>query len=189
MITKGLDFPNVSLVGILNADNMLNFPDFRAFERSYQLMAQVAGRAGRRQKRGRVIIQTFSPDHEIIRQVLANNYKAMFNNQMRERELFHYPPLCSFVIVHLKHKDYRKAFQAAAILAKELKAVLQQRVRGPEEPAVNRISSYYIMNVHVRFEKSISASKVKAFIMEKVQMIKSIPELSQVNAEIDVDPY
>lgn len=189
MITKGLDFPNVSLVGILNADNMLNFPDFRAFERSYQLMAQVAGRAGRRQKRGRVIIQTFSPDHEIIRQVLANNYKAMFDKQMRERELFHYPPLCSFVIVHMKHKDYRKAFQAAAILAKELKAVLQQRVRGPEEPAVNRISSYYIMNVHVRFEKSISASKVKAFIMEKVQMIKSIPELSQVNAEIDVDPY
>ena len=120
---------------------------------------------------------------------MANNYKAMFNNQMRERELFHYPPLCSFVIVHLKHKDYRKAFQAAAILAKELKAVLQQRVRGPEEPAVNRISSYYIMNVHVRFEKSISASKVKAFIMEKVQMIKSIPELTQVNAEIDVDPY
>ena len=189
MITKGLDFPNVSLVGILNADNMLNFPDFRAFERSFQLMAQVAGRAGRRQKRGRVIIQTFSPEHEIIKQVLANNYKAMFDNQIRERELFHYPPLCSFIIVHIKHKDYRKSLQGAAILAKELKAVLQQRVRGPEEPAVNRISSYYIMNVHIRFEKSISASKVKAYIMEKVQMIKSIPELSQINTEIDVDPY
>ena len=189
MITKGLDFPNVSLVGILNADNMLNFPDFRAFERSFQLMAQVSGRAGRRQKRGRVIIQTFSPDHEIIRQVLANNYKAMFENQMRERELFHYPPTCSFVIIRMKHKDYRKAYQAAAILAKELRQALSNRVRGPEEPAVNRISNYYIVNVHVRFEKAISATKVKAYIMEKVQMIKSIPELTQVNAEIDVDPY
>lgn len=189
MITKGLDFPNVSLVGILNADNMLNFPDFRAFERSFQLMAQVSGRAGRRQKRGRVIIQTFSPEHEIIRQVLANNYKAMFDNQIRERELFHYPPLCSFIIVHIKHKDYRKSLQGAAILAKELRQALSNRVRGPEEPAVNRISNYYIVNVHVRFEKAISATKVKAYILEKVQMIKSIPELTQVNAEIDVDPY
>ncbi|MBO7572295.1 MAG: primosomal protein N' [Bacteroidales bacterium] len=189
MITKGLDFPNVGLVGILNADNMLNFPDFRAFERSYQLMAQVSGRAGRRQKRGKVIIQTFSPDHEIIADVLSNNYKAMFENQMREREQFHYPPLCSFIVVHLKHRDFRKSLQAASVLAKELRAVLQQRVRGPEEPAVNRISSYYIMNVHVRFEKTISASKVKSFIMEKVAMVKSIPELSQVAVEIDVDPY
>ena len=189
MITKGLDFPNVSLVGILNADNMLNFPDFRAFERSFQLMAQVSGRAGRRQKRGRVIIQTFSPDHEIIRQVLANDYKSMFEKQMQERNFFHYPPSCSFVIIHLKHKDYRKAYQAASILAKELRQALNNRVRGPEEPAVNRISNYFIVNVHVRFEKTISATKVKAFIMEKVQMIKSIPDLSQTNAEIDVDPY
>jgi primosomal protein N' (replication factor Y) len=189
MITKGLDFPNVGLVGILNADNMLNFPDFRAFERSFQLMAQVSGRAGRRQKRGKVIIQTFTPDHEIIADVLTNNYKAMFESQMREREQFHYPPLWSFIVVHLKHRDFRKSLQAAAMLANELRTVLHQRVRGPEEPAVNRISSYYIMNVHVRFEKTVSASKVKSFIMEKVAMVKSIPELSQVAVEIDVDPY
>jgi len=189
MITKGLDFPNVSLVGILNADNMLNFPDFRAFERSFQLMAQVSGRAGRRQKQGKVIIQTFCPEHEIIQQVLSNNYKAMFENQIREREFFHYPPLCSFIIVHIKHKDYQKALQGAAIFAKEMKKALNNRVRGPEEPAVNRISNYYIMNVHIRFEKTISALKVKAFILEKLQMIKSIPELSQISTEVDVDPY
>ncbi len=109
--------------------------------------------------------------------------------KLQERNLFHYPPSCSFVIIHLKHKDYRKAYQAASILAKELREALKNRVRGPEEPAVNRISNYFIVNVHVRFEKSISATKVKAFILEKVQMIKSIPELSQTNAEIDVDPY
>lgn len=189
MITKGLDFPNVSLVGILNADNMLNFPDFRAFERSFQLMAQVSGRAGRRQKRGRVIIQTFSPGHEIIQQVLSNNYKGMFDNQMSERRLFKYPPVYNFIVIHVKHKDYQRAMQGASILAQQLRTVLKNRVQGPEEPAVNRISSYYIVNVHLRFEKTVSATKVKAFIMEKIQMLKSIPELSSVNAEIDVDPY
>lgn len=188
MITKGLDFPNVSLVGILNADNMLNFPDFRAFERSYQLMAQVSGRAGRRQKRGHVIIQTFCPDHEIIADVLKNDYKSMFTKQMQERTLFHYPPTCNYIIIHLKHKDRQKAVQAAVMLTNELRTALMQRVRGPEEPAINRISSMYIMNVHIRFEKKLSATKVKAFVTEKVQMIKSIPTLSQVSAEIDVDP-
>ena len=189
MITKGLDFPNVSLVGILNADNMLNFPDFRAFERSFQLMAQVSGRAGRRQKKGRVIIQTFSPDHEIITDVLSNDYKSMFTKQMQERTFFHYPPACYYIIIHVKHKDWQKTMQAALMLAKELKSSLGQRVRGPEEPAINRISSYYIMNVHIRFEKTVSAAKVKAFIMEKIQMVKSVPSFSQVATEIDVDPY
>ena len=189
MITKGLDFPNVSLVGILNADNMLNFPDFRAFERSFQLMGQVSGRAGRRQKQGRVIIQTFCPEHEIIADVLANDYRSMFTRQMQERTTFHYPPACNYIIIHIKHKDWQKAYQAAKILASELKATLMQRVRGPEEPAVNRISSQYIMNVHVRFEKTLSAAKIKAFVMEKVQMLKSVPTLSQVSVEIDVDPY
>ena len=189
MITKGLDFPNVSLVGILNADNMLDFPDFRAFERSFQLMAQVSGRAGRRQKQGRVIIQTFCPTHEIITNVLTNDFKSMFAKQMQERTAFHYPPTCNYIIIHIKHKDRQKAVQAASLLTKELQNALKQRVRGPEEPAINRISSQYIMNVHIRFEKTLSAVKIKAFIMEKVQMIKSIATLSQIAAEIDVDPY
>ena len=189
MITKGLDFPNVSLVGILNADNMLNFPDFRAFERSYQLMAQVSGRAGRRQKQGRVIIQTFSPAHEVIGYVLNNDYKTMVASQLRERTQFHYPPVCSFIIVRLKHKDNYKVQKASYLLAQELRKTLQGRVRGPEEPAVNRISNNFLMNIHIRFEKTVSAQKVKAFVMEKIQAITSIPELSQTKVEIDVDPY
>ncbi|MCF0207768.1 MAG: primosomal protein N', partial [Bacteroidales bacterium] len=130
MITKGLDFPNVSLVGIMNADNMLNFPDFRAFERSYQLMAQVSGRAGRRKKRGRVIVQTFEPNHEIIQNVLNNDYKTMVDSQLRERDLFHYPPLCSFIIVKVKHRELEKVQKAAFTLVNELRASLPGRVRG-----------------------------------------------------------
>lgn len=189
MITKGLDFPNVSLVGILNADNMLNFPDFRAFERSYQLMAQVAGRAGRRQKRGLVIIQTFSPEHPIIGNVLADDYKSMVDSQLREREALHYPPLWNFMVLRLKHKDNYKVQKASFMLAQELRKSLQDRVRGPEEPAVNRISNYFIMNVHIRFEKSVSASKVKSFVQEKLLWLKSIPDFTQIRVEIDVDPY
>ncbi len=189
MITKGLDFPNVSLVGILNADNMLNFPDFRAFERSFQLMAQVSGRAGRRQKQGKVIIQTFSPGHEIICEVISNDYKTMVANQLKERSAFHYPPLWNFIVIRIKHKDRYKSQKAAFLLAQELRKALYGRVRGPEEPPINRISNYYIVNVHVRFEKTISAQKVKAFIQEKILWLKSIPEFSQVNTETDVDPY
>lgn len=189
MITKGLDFPNVSLVGILNADNMLNFPDFRAFERSFQLMAQVAGRAGRRQKRGLVIIQTFTPDHQIIGNVLADDYKSMVNNQLKERSILHYPPLWNFIVLRLKHKDNYLVQKASYWLAQELRKSLLDRVRGPEEPAVNRISNYFIMNVHIRFEKTLSAQKIKAFVMEKLQWLRSVPEFSQVKVEIDVDPY
>lgn len=189
MITKGLDFPNVSLVGILNADNMLNFPDFRAFERSFQLMSQVSGRAGRRQKQGKVVIQTFSPDHEIIQSVLCNDYAGMAERQIAEREAFHYPPLFNFITLRLKHKDRQRVEKAAMLLTVELQKTLKSRVRGPEEPLVNRISNYFIMNVHLRFEKTLSAAKIKAFVKEKISLITAVSELSQIKVEIDVDPY
>ena len=188
MITKGLDFERLSLVGILNADNMLNFPDFRAFERAYQLFAQVSGRAGRRNKQGKVIIQTFNPTHPILQQVLDNDYQGMYNDQISERSTFKYPPNWSFIIIKLKNKDKQKVYAAAGFLANELKKKLYQRVKGPEEPLINRIKNYYILNIHIRYEKNISAVKIKNLILSQISAIKSNKDLSSTSFEIDVDP-
>ena len=115
MVTKGLDFDNVSVVGILNADSMLNFPDFRSFERAYQLMVQVSGRAGRKKKRGKVIIQTYSPDNKIIESVKMNDYRGMFKAEMSERKNFSYPPYCKLIKVTAMHSDYQLANYALEI--------------------------------------------------------------------------
>lgn len=188
MVTKGLDFEKVNLVGILNADNMLNFPDFRAFERSFHLMAQVSGRAGRRNEQGKVIIQTFNPEHTIIQYVINNDYISMFNSQIEERKLFKYPPYWNFVIIRLKNKDREKLHKAAATLAYGLRMDLFERVKGPQEPLINKINNMYIQNIHIRFEKKISATKVKNSIMEKCKKIRSSVEFGSTSIEIDVDP-
>ncbi len=188
MVTKGLDFDNLRLVGILNADNMLNFPDFRAFERSYQLLAQVSGRAGRRDKQGKVIIQTYSLKHPILKQVFDNDYASMYKDQITERALFRYPPNWNFIIIKLKNKDKNKLYNAARSLVFILKKVLHQRVLGPEEPLVNRISTYYLLNVHVRFEKNLSSGKIKELIVNSLNQIKQNPEFRSIRFEIDVDP-
>ncbi|MDD2634191.1 MAG: primosomal protein N' [Bacteroidales bacterium] len=188
MITKGLDFERLSLVGILNADNMLNFPDFRAFEKAYQLLAQVSGRAGRRKKQGKVLIQTFTPSHPILTQVLNNDYISMFNDQLNERSAFRYPPHWSFIIIKLKNKDKQKVYAAANTLANNLKLNLYERVKGPEEPLINRIKNYYILNIHIRFEKKISSAKIKSFIINQINSVKDNKELSSTSFEIDVDP-
>jgi primosomal protein N' (replication factor Y) len=188
MITKGLDFERLSLVGILNADNMLNFPDFRAFERSFQLFAQVSGRAGRRSKQGKVIIQTYNPGHNILKQVLVNDYLAMFETQIDERTHFRYPPVWNFVIVKLKNKNKEKVYKAAEILSENLRRDFFQRVIGPQEPLINRISNYYILNIHIRFEKSLSAVKIKKSILENVAVVKKQEGLGSTIFEIDVDP-
>jgi len=188
MVTKGLDFEKVGLVGILNADNMLNFPDFRAFERAYQLMAQVSGRAGRRDKQGKVIIQTFTVDHPIISYVVANDYSGMFDSQIDERQSFKYPPFWSFIIIRLKHKDRSRLHRGAKILADSLKADLFGRVKGPEEPLINRISNYFILNIHVRFEKSASPIRIKQAILQKIKNLKTESEFGGIISEIDVDP-
>ncbi len=188
MVTKGLDFEKLGLVGILNADNILNFPDFRAFERAYQLMAQVSGRAGRREKQGTVIIQTFNHEHPIIKNVINNDYKSMFDSQIAERQSFRYPPFWSFIIIKLKHKDRSRLYRGANLLADSLKFVLSGRVKGPEEPMINKISNYYILNIHVRFEKTASSTKIKQAVLQKIKQLKSESEFGGIIAEIDVDP-
>ncbi|HEY0175500.1 MAG TPA: primosomal protein N', partial [Pedobacter sp.] len=144
MVAKGLDFDNVTLIGVINADTLLNYPDFRAFERSYQLLSQVAGRAGRRDKQGKVCIQAYDDDHRIIKQVVDNNYLEMYNDEIAERKQFHYPPFTRLIFINVKHKDANLLNAAAAHFATLLRAQLGTRVLGPEQPLVSRIRNYYI---------------------------------------------
>ncbi|MEJ5266305.1 MAG: primosomal protein N' [Bacteroidales bacterium] len=189
MIGKGLDFERVKLVGILNADNMINFPDFRAFERSWQLMAQVSGRSGRRIDRGEVVIQTFSPDHKIINWVINNNYKEMFYDQIKERNAFKYPPIFSFITIKVKHKDKTMAYSAAELFAKNIKANPQLIVNGPFEPVINKISNFFIYNVLIKVPRTINNKEIKDFVRKLIIETKKNNRFVTVNFEIDVDPY
>ncbi len=188
MVTKGLDFDNVSIVGIMNADNMLNFPDFRSYERSFQLMAQVSGRAGRKKKRGKVIIQTGRPDHEIIRYVIPNDYLSMFKSQLVERHRFKYPPFVKLIVLKLKHKDASLLNRAAQSLATDLRAVFGKRVLGPEYPLVSRIKSYYIKNILIKAEKSVVHAEIKKQLAERIVLFNKSTSYKSIRVVIDVDP-
>ncbi len=187
MVTKGLDFDNVSVVGILNADSMLNFPDFRSFERSYQLMAQVAGRAGRKNKRGKVIIQTHNPEHNIIQNVVQNDYLTMYINQLLDRKNFNYPPFYRLIEITVIHKDVDMVNAAAKYLADELKQYFKQRVLGPEFPIVSRIRNLYQKNILLKIEREASVIQAKKIIAELLIHFKA-GEYKSVRVQIDVDP-
>ena len=187
MVTKGLDFDNITLVGILNADNLLNYPDFRAFERAFQLIMQVSGRAGRREKRGTVILQTFEKDHHIIKNIIANDYKSFYYKEIELRQRFNYPPFSRFIVLKLKSKDKSVLFKSAFYLANELKKVLGKRITGPEEPLVNKVNSIYILNIHIRYENSFSGSKVKEILKQKINDFHVKKEFSSIKIEINVD--
>jgi primosomal protein N' (replication factor Y) len=188
MVTKGLDFDHVSVVGILNADSMLNYPDFRAFERSYQLMAQVAGRAGRKSKRGKVIIQTHNPHHAVIGHVLHHDFEKMYNEQLAERRSFSYPPFYRLIEITLLHKDLDQLNHSADFLADKLKKQLGQRVIGPGFPLVPRIRNLYHKNILVKIEKESSVSKVKEILGAAFSMLRNHPEHKTVRIQPDVDP-
>jgi primosomal protein N' (replication factor Y) len=186
MIAKGLDFAHVGLVGILNADNMLNFPDFRAFERSFQLMVQVSGRAGRFDERGLVIIQTSSPGHPIISNVINNDYQSMYDDQIAERRQFKYPPLYRFIQLTIKHKDQEKCTQAATTLANNLTKKLGNRVIGPDKPVIGRIQNLYLRNIHLKLERNESIAGIKNFISDCIAKVQF--EFKSTLIAIDVDP-
>jgi primosomal protein N' (replication factor Y) (superfamily II helicase) len=188
MVTKGLDFDNVGVVGILNADNMLNFPDFRAFERSYQLMAQVSGRAGRKHKQGKVLIQTRDKEHPIIQFVVLNDYKSMFDSQLEERELFKYPPYYKFIVIKIKHKDALKLTTASIKLSNELKSKLGDAVSTPIEPTVSKVYNYYIREILIRLKPDSALASKKRFISEYLMWFSSIDEAKGTLIQIDVDP-
>jgi primosomal protein N' (replication factor Y) (superfamily II helicase) len=189
MISKGLDFENLTVVGILNADNMLNFPDFRAHERSYQLMEQVSGRAGRRQKQGKVVIQTGDPSNRIIRLVLRHDYEGMFRMQAEERKAFNYPPFCRLVRISIKHKDKALLNHYAQILGNDLKEAFGKRVLGPEFPLISQVQMWYIKTILIKIEREKPHAKAKQLITEAVNRLEKEKGASSLKIAIDVDPY
>ena len=188
MVTKGLDFDNVGLVGVMNADNMLMFPDFRSYEYSFQQLTQVSGRAGRKHKRGKVIIQTSQPYHDVIRNVIEHNYLKMYESQMVERRNFKYPPIYRLIRISLKHKDYHILNDGARYFVELIKPQLGKRVLGPEYPYVSRVKNLYIKNVLVKFEAKASAAKVKEILQAAREKLSLDSKFKSVRVQMDVDP-
>jgi primosomal protein N' (replication factor Y) len=189
MISKGLDFENLTVVGILNADNLLNYPDFRAHERSFQLMEQVSGRAGRRQKQGKVVIQTSDPTNRIIRLVLRHDYLNMFRIQTEERRTFNYPPFCRMVKISIKHKERAQVNYYSDILGNDLKVLFGKRVLGPESPVISQIQLWYIKTILIKIEREKPPAKAKQLIIEAIQRVEKEKGASALKISIDVDPY
>lgn len=188
MVTKGLDFDRVSTVGILNADNMLSYPDFRSAERSYQLMAQVSGRSGRKNRQGIVFIQTWRPADPVIRFVVGHDFHGMFRQQLAERQRFKYPPYCRLINLRLKHKKPELLNQAAAALAADLRAVFGNRILGPEYPMVSRIMNQYIKQILIKLERGSRLISLKDQLTEILQRFEKIREFSGIRIIVDVDP-
>ncbi|WP_136480688.1 replication restart helicase PriA [Cognatitamlana onchidii] len=189
MLTKGLDFRNVKLVGIMNADNMLNFPDFRAHERSFQLMVQVSGRAGRTEERGKVLVQTYNPNHNILQQVSTNNYGEMYKEQMNDRYNFKYPPIYKQIKITLKHKDYNRVETASIWYAKSVRQLFGDFVLGPEAPPVARIRNQFHKNILVKIPKKQSLSKTKEAIIKINNSFFSIKDFRSVKVVLNVDNF
>ncbi|PWS29417.1 primosomal protein N' [Pedobacter yonginense] len=189
MVAKGLDFENLNLIGVINADTLLGYPDFRAYERSFQLLAQVAGRAGRRADQGNVCIQTYDAENRIIKQVVNNDYVGMYNDEIAEREKFLYPPFTKMIFLSVKHKDANVLDLAATMLANTLKAKFGARVLGPEQPLVSRVRNLYIKQIIIKADKHTAIQKVKNVLKDTITEFNSIKEFKSVMIQIDVDPY
>lgn len=189
MLAKGLDFDNVSLVGIMNADNMLYYPDFRAFERSFQMMVQVSGRAGRSQKRGKVIIQTFNPMHNTIQQVTRNDYEGMYKEQLYERHIYKYPPYFRLIRLTLKQRDYEKLKSGSLWLYEVLKQNLDIPVLGPEEPSISRIRNEYIRTIMVKIPQEKALGNTKKTIRKVLNSFETIAQYRSIKVIVNVDFY
>ena len=188
MISKGLDFDKVSVVGILNADSMLNYPDFRAYEHAFMMMAQVSGRAGRKGKRGLVILQTKNPTLPIISQVVHNDYDSLFKGILEERRMFHYPPFFHLINVFLKHKHEKICQQASLELGKTLRGWFGERVLGPDKPAVARVKTMNIRKIVIKLENGIDQKKVREYLKYAQQMMAKDPRYGALLIYYDVDP-
>ncbi len=188
MVTKGLDFERVSLVGILNADNLINFPDFRASERAFNMLEQVAGRAGRRNKRGLVIVQTSQPAHPILSYLQTHNYEGFYEHELEERRRYGYPPFTRVINIYLKHRDEDLLIKAAAGYAETLRHLFGNRILGPDEPHIARIQSLYIRKIMLKVETQASMSKVKAILRSVYEAQMADKSLRSLVVYYDVDP-
>jgi primosomal protein N' (replication factor Y) len=189
MLAKGLDFDNVSLVGIMNADTMLYHPDFRAFERSFQMMTQVAGRSGRSDKKGKVVIQTYNPNHNTIQQVTHNNYIGMYNEQLYDRQIYKYPPYFRIIKLTLKQRDFDKLKEGAMWLYQVLSQNLTMPVLGPEEPAINRIRNEYIRTIIIKIPQNTSIIGTKKTIQKILNSFEAVSQYRSIKVTVNVDFY
>lgn len=188
MVSKGLDFDHVSVVGILNADTMLNYPDFRAYERAFQLMAQVAGRAGRKNKRGRVVLQTKSIDHPIISQVILNDYEGMVGVQLAERQMFHYPPYYRLIYVYLKNRNETLLDLMAQTMAGKLRVIFGNRVLGPDKPSVARVQTLFIRKIIIKIEINASIARTRELLIQVQKEMLAEDQFKSLLVYYDVDP-
>ena len=189
MVTKGLDFENVSIVGILGADQLLYFPDFRSVERSFQTMVQAAGRAGRRNKQGKVIIQAINSKHPVFQDIIDNNYNRFFDREIVERQNFLYPPFVRLIQITIRHKNVEIVNVAANYFANKLKQVLKERIKGPAEPGISKIRDYYIREILIKLEKNNQInSRTKLLIDEIYNDLLKQKGMSQLKISINVDP-
>ncbi len=188
MISKGLDFDKVSVVGILNADSMLNYPDFRAYEHAFMMMAQVSGRAGRKGKRGKVILQTKSPTLPVISQVVHNDYTGFYQDLLEERRAFHYPPFYHLVYVFLKHKHEQVCHQASMELGQTLRSWFGDRVLGPDKPAVAKVKTMNIRKIVIKLENGIDQKKVREYLRYAQEQMSKDPRYGALQIYYDVDP-
>ncbi len=188
MVSKGLDFSHVSLVGILNADNMLGFPEFRAHERAFQLMAQVSGRSGRSQKRGKVVIQTLHPKHPVIKHVVGHDYRSFYVTQVTDRRKFHYPPFTRLVLLTVMHRDQIALDKAAEELASRYKRAFPEKVLGPEYPPVARVKNMYMKQILIKLERSQQLRASKKRLMELLESFLERHTYRQLRVVVNVDP-
>ena len=188
MISKGLDFDKVSVVGILNADSMLNYPDFRAYEQAFMMMSQVSGRAGRKGRQGLVILQTKSPELPVIRQVVRNDYRGFYTNLLEERRDFHYPPFYHLVYVYLKHRDENTVNSAGLELGSRLREVFGARVLGPDKPAVARVKTLSIRKVVLKLENGIDLPRVRQYLRGVLDAMMKDKRYGALQVYYDVDP-
>ena len=189
MVSKGLDFDNVRVVGILDADTMLTWPDFRAFERAFQMMAQVAGRAGRRGRQGLVILQTRHKEYPVVGQVVGNDYLGMAAQCLQERKAFLYPPFCRLIYIYIKHRDERAAEEAAQAMVQKLRPLLEPReVLGPERPIVGRVQGMCIRKILIKVTPARSAAHVRQLLRQAIAEISASPHLKAVSVYCDADP-
>jgi len=189
MISKGLDFSNVTLVGVLDADQMLHFPDFRAFERSFQLISQVSGRSGRRKKRGKVIIQTMDPDHPVIQYIVHNDYEGLYTEQMEERQIFGYPPYKRMIRITFRHKIPSILDSATDLMAGQLREIFTSRVLGPQYPPVRKVHNTFRKHIILKIERDVSYERARELLKEVLNGLSGNEVYRAVRITVDVDPY
>jgi primosomal protein N' (replication factor Y) len=190
MVAKGLDFGNVGLVGIIDLDSLMNYPDFRAYEKTLQLGIQVSGRAGRTEVRGKVLIQTSKPDHPVVQQIKHGKVEVFYSNELQERREYKYPPFTRLIKVNLKSRDRDLVHEAAHVLATKLREILGDRILGPQEPLINRIRNEYIMEIWIKIEReSKDREKIKRHIYHEGEILKNQKLFRNLKVSYNVDPY